>query len=109
MTPAGYIKATSNPRFRVVNDNNSLIVKVLDANGNGVDLTANMKVENASSASVNTKVNVGNTPGAPLPLTGGPGTRTLMLLGALITATCGTLAFRRLQQSRRPQSGSARG
>ena len=113
-SPNGYIRPTENPIFWVHSDEqNNMVATLVYSSGSSIgqpiDGNATDLVKIGNTTSDGAPITVGNTPGAPLPLTGGPGTRTLMLLGALITATCGTLAFRRLQQSRRHQSGSARG
>ena len=99
-TPDGYIRATENPVFLVrsntttgameavlVHADGSNIGQPID--GNATDL---VKIEN-------TAITVGNTPGSPLPSTGGPGTTIFMILGTILVLTAGILLRRRLRCS----------
>ena len=86
--PAGYVKTDANPRFRVKKERGNLIVVPVDGEGN--DLTNEtsevIKISNAAGQSV---VSVGNTPGAALPNSGGPGTRFIYLLGIMLAGLAG--------------------
>ena len=86
--PAGYVKSSADPRFRVKSENGNLVVILVDENGNDIDSdkTDLLKVENDSNGYT---VKVGNTPGTELPMTGGPGTTLFTSLGALLASTAG--------------------
>ena len=99
--PDGYIKAESDPIFRVVrNDqNNRYEIQLLEINSNG-EIVA---VENNQSSTViiddtDNEIKLlkyGNTPGAELPHTGGPGTRLFTILGSILILGAGLLLLRR--------------
>ena len=99
--PDGYIKAESDPIFRVVrNDqNNRYEIQLLEINSNG-EIVA---VENNQSSTViiddtDNEIKLlkyGNTPGAELPHTGGPGTRLFTILGSILILGAGVLLWRR--------------
>ena len=77
-TPAGYVKASEDPTFEIrANGSNELEVVFAD-DTEGV----------VHQLSENT-YQFGNTPGAPLPHTGGRGTALLYLLGALLVMLAG--------------------
>lgn len=79
--PDGYIKLTANPRFKVeANDNHRLEITLIN---NPDDL---LRLEGNKLTIV-----VGNTPGAELPNSGGPGTIWIYLIGSILLLGCGTL------------------
>ena len=84
--PAGYVKMSGNPTFKV---------EVDAANGFTVTLISNpdnlLRLESNKLTII-----VGNTPGAALPNTGGPGAGVYRLPGALMIAlSTAALALRR--------------
>jgi len=90
--PKGYIQADENPIFQVrPNSETHQMEAVLvdasgaDINGNATDL---VKIENST-------ITLGNTPGAALPSTGGPGTRLFTILGLVLICFAGVLYVRR--------------
>lgn len=99
--PDGYIKAESDPIFRVVrNDqNNRYEIQLLEINSNG-EIVA---VENNQSSTViiddtDNEIKLlkyGNTPGAELPHTGGPGTRLFTIFGSFLILGAGVLLWRK--------------
>lgn len=77
--PAGYIILTKEIYFSVADG----AVKLTDKDGNP------QKYSGVSLLDDNTTIAVKNTPGVPLPYTGGPGTTALYLLGIMLTGIAG--------------------
>ena len=94
--PDGYIKLTESPVFQVRYNKDSAVPEILLVNGSGENagqpidgnISGLVKVENAA-------IVVGNTPGAALPNTGGPGTRLFTILGSILILGAGVLLWRR--------------
>ena len=83
--PDGYIKLSGNPRFKVEeNANHGLEISLISNPGNLLLLEDNKLT-----------IVVGNTPGAALPSTGGPGTRLFTILGTILILGAGVLLCRR--------------
>ncbi len=57
--------------------------------------------ENESADAVNAAFTIGNTPGSALPSTGGPGSRFIILLGAMFVLAAGGILVLRLRRSTR--------
>ena len=92
--PTGYIQATENPVFQVKYGNESVAPEVLlvygsddDAGHHAGDPITGNRTDMVSIA--NYAITVGNTPGAALPNTGGPGTNLFYLIGAILTMLAG--------------------
>ena len=77
--PAGYIILTKEIYFSVADG----AVKLTDKDGNPQTYSG------VSLLDDNTTIAVKNTPGVPLPYTGGPGTTALYLLGIMLTGIAG--------------------
>jgi LPXTG-motif cell wall-anchored protein len=92
--PEGYVRTTSNPRFRVTTESGETVARLVNDNGTDIDSNASemVVVENAESNHI---VTVGNEPGAALPSTGGPGTRLFTILGSMLSLGAGLLLWRR--------------
>ena len=99
--PEGYVQAESDPIFRVVrNDqNNRYEIQLLEINSSGEIVSA---ANNQSSTVIiddtDNEIKLlryGNTPGAALPNTGGPGTRIFTIFGIIIIAGAGLLLWKR--------------
>ena len=74
--PAGYVKLSSDPTFKIeVNSSNEMEITLINNPDNLLRLEDN-----------NLSIVVGNTPGAALPNTGGPGTNMIYLFGIMLTA-----------------------
>ena len=96
--PDGYIRTETYPIFRIEGNMTTgeyeviLLEKVqVEAEGGGTKEVIR-DVENNNDGVVkieNTKITVGNTPGAALPNTGGSGTLRIYLTGLLLTAVAG--------------------
>ena len=83
--PDGYIKVSGNPRFKVEeNASHELVVALINNPDDLLRLADNTLT-----------IIVGNTPGAALPNTGGPGTRLFTILGSILTLGAGVLLWRR--------------
>ncbi len=87
--PEGYIKMTSDHVFRV---NEDLSIDLLDPAGNPVD---GNRTDTARVVENSVTIIVGNTPGAALPSTGGPGTKMFYLSGILMMLGAGYLLSKR--------------
>ena len=81
--PDGYIKLSGNPRFKVEENANHELVVTLINNPDNL-----LRLEDDKLTII-----VGNPPGAALPNTGGPGTRTI--LGSILILGAGVLLWRR--------------
>ena len=92
--PEGYVRTTSNPRFRVTTESGETVARLVNDNGTDIDSNASemVVVENAESNHI---VTVGNEPGAALPSTGGSGTRFFTILGSILILGAGVLLWRR--------------
>ena len=78
--PAGYVKLSSDPTFKIeVNSSNEMEITLINNPDNLLRLEDN-----------NLSIVVGNTPGAALPNTGGPGTNMIYLFGIMLTGLAGT-------------------
>ena len=89
--PDGYIKADGDPIFEARKDSQGKLIVVLlekKTDGSIVDVQGNndgtVRIENK-------KAFVGNTPGAELPHTGGPGTGLFIGLGSILILMAGVL------------------
>ena len=83
--PAGYVKLSSDPTFKVeANASNELIITILNNPDNLLKLVDGEMT-----------IVVGNTPGVALPNTGGPGTRLFTILGSILILGAGVLLWRR--------------
>ena len=83
--PAGYVKLSSDPTFKIeVNSSNEMEITLINNPDNLLRLEDN-----------NLSIVVGNTPGAALPSTGGPGTRLFTILGSILILGAGVLLWRR--------------
>ncbi len=98
--PTGYVKTGDDPVFEVRQKSGSaaeleIVLWKKTANGTGYE-----EVEGGSTGilripnNTNTII-VGNTPGAALPNTGGPGTRLFTILGSILILGAGVLLWRR--------------
>ena len=98
--PAGYIQPDENPMFQLrenptshtreailVHASGESIGQPID--GNATDL---LKIGNESAGAT---ITYGNTPGAELPSSGGPGTTWIYLIGSILLICCGTLLVAR--------------
>ena len=83
ISPTGYVKTTSNPRFTVTADQEGNLA-VTFINSEMVTYDSTVKT-----------FTVKNEPGAALPSTGGPGTRLFTILGLVLIAGAGLLNWRR--------------
>ena len=83
--PDGHIKLSGNPRFKVVENASHELVVALINNPDGLLRLADNTLT----------IIVGNTPGAALPSTGGPGTRIFSILGSILILGAGVLLWRR--------------
>lgn len=84
LAPPGYIILTKDTYFSVANGT----VTLTDENGDAKTYT------DVSLLDDNTTIAVKNNPGAALPHTGGPGTRLLYLLGAIMALFAGAALLR---------------
>ena len=75
--PAGYVKMSEDPAFKVELDDNKYKITMI-GNSDNICLIDN-----------DLTIIIGNTPGVALPSTGGPGTRLYYLLGIMLTAFAG--------------------
>ena len=83
--PAGYVKLSSDPTFKIeLNSSNKMEITLI----NNVDNL--LRLEDNKLTIV-----VGNTPGVALPNTGGPGTRIFTILGSILILGAGVLLWRR--------------
>ena len=83
--PDGYIKLSGNPRFKVEENASHELVVTLINNPDNL-----LRLEDDKLTII-----VGNTPGAALPNTGGPGTRLFTILGSILILGAGVLLWRR--------------
>lgn len=83
--PAGYVKLSSNPTFKIEVDATSGFTAALINNPDNL-----LRLEDDKLLIV-----VGNTPGIALPATGGPGIRLFTILGSILIAGAGVLLWRR--------------
>ena len=94
--PEGYISVSENPVFQVkpAGDGSSLeIIQLVKDEGSGTYMPGKagwIRIENGT-----TNIYVGNTPGAALPHTGGPGTRLFTILGSFLILGAGALLWRK--------------
>ena len=99
--PKGYITTDQKPIFQVRTNpdthlREAVLVHISGENmgepidGNRIENLA--KIENVDESAA---VTFGNTPGAALPHTGGPGTRLFTILGSILIAGAGLLLWRR--------------
>lgn len=97
-TPEGYIKVSNNPRFHVKKIDGSWGIVLVGPDGADLEETVTdlLKVVNDNETHTLT---VGNTPGAVLPNTGGPGTGALYLLGLMLTSLAGAGLMLRRRKS----------
>ena len=83
--PAGYVKLSSDPTFKIeANASNELTITLLNNPDNLLRLVDGELT-----------IIVGNTPGAALPNTGGPGTRLFTILGSILVMFAGAMLARR--------------
>lgn len=83
--PNGYIQLNSNPTFKIeVNASNELFITLINNPDNLLRLVDGELT-----------IVFGNTPGAALPHTGGPGTVMFTILGTVLLAFAGILLIRR--------------
>ena len=92
--PNGYIRLEDNPRFEVGDD---MKVYLLDENGDriGQNNTEILRVLPVTDTQTENVLIYGNEPGAPLPSTGGLGTRLYTILGSTLILGAGVLLWRR--------------
>jgi LPXTG-motif cell wall-anchored protein len=92
--PEGYVRTTSNPRFRVTTESGETVARLVNDNGTDIDSNASemVVVENAESNHI---VTVGNEPGAELPNAGGIGTTIFYVLGSLLVLGCAVVLISR--------------
>ena len=85
--PDGYITLTEGLWFRV---NDDLTITLLDGDGNEIEgnQSDNLRVVDNTATII-----VGNTPGSPLPSSGGPGTTTLRFLGIFLISIVALAVF----------------
>ena len=100
--PDGYVRADENPVFQVRSNSQTNEMEAVLVHGSGehagqpIDGNATDMVKISNSADAGATVTFGNTPGAALPSSGGPGTTWIYLLGSILLLGCGiTLAARR--------------
>ena len=84
--PDGYIAITSAPAFRIQPNTQTGELEIILIN----DADGLVKLINGQLTIV-----IGNTPGAALPNTGGPGTRLFTILGSILILGAGVLLWRR--------------
>lgn len=89
--PDGYVNLSRNPAFSVTRDDSGKFVITLED-----DVDGKVRLVDGELTII-----VGNTPGAVLPSTGGPGTKALYLLGILLLAAAGTGLVMRKRQNER--------
>ncbi len=77
--PDGYVRVTEKPTFTVDVDTSGELVVVLENDAGGL-----VRMIDGELTFV-----IGNTPGATLPNTGGPGTNLIYLFGFLMTGLAG--------------------
>jgi LPXTG-motif cell wall-anchored protein len=92
--PNGYIRLESNPRFEIGDDKK---VYLLDASGNRIEENQSeiIRVLPVTATQTDNVMIYGNTPGAALPNTGGPGKRLFTILGSILILGSGVLLWRR--------------
>ena len=115
--PDGYIRTDNNPVYFRIKDGavtwikwsaeeGTWIERTNDPNDNTVtfeDAKAAVQDdpstdENEAKEAANAAFIIGNTPGSPLPSSGGPGSRFILLLGTVLALTAGGLLILRLRR-----------
>lgn len=89
VSPTGYIKATSNPRFQITLEQGKYKV-VLPDDITDVSVSYDKATEDAAEGTI-PKLTVVNHAGTALPQTGGVGTTLFTALGGLMTAMAGAI------------------
>jgi LPXTG-motif cell wall-anchored protein len=90
--PDGYVKISEDPIFEVRLNSTTKELEVVLLNSDATDATNN----HTEMVRVNDMtILFGNTPGAALPSTGGPGTRAFTILGSILILGAGVLLWRR--------------
>jgi len=96
VAPDGYNILENKVYFKIAKDGNSYKASICDADGNAATNDKAQVIENGLT------VQVSNTPGSALPMTGGPGNALFNILGSAI-ATAAVLTY--LLLSRRTSEG----
>ena len=96
VAPDGYNILENKVYFKIAKDGNSYKASICDADGNAATNDKAQVIDNGLT------VQVSNTPGSALPMTGGPGTALYNILGSAI-ATAAVLTY--LLLSRRTSEG----
>ena len=100
--PRGYVKAAGDPLFQVYEENSQFNLRLLERASDGTltptegNRTETIIVDNDDNAVK--LVTYGNTPGAALPATGGPGTRMYHGIGLALMLGALTMLLRRRRQ-----------
>lgn len=85
-SPDGFIKTSKDPRFQIIVDAQTGLLRVVFA-----DASYDMVTYNAETYTFT----VQNEPGAALPSTGGPGTKLFSILGGMLILIAGAFLFQR--------------
>jgi len=115
--PDGYIKTENNPVYFRIKDGavtwiewsaeeEQWIQRTKDPNDNTVTFEKEKAAvqdnpltdENVAQEATNAAFIIGNTPGSPLPSSGGPGSRFILLLGGALALTAGGLLILRVRR-----------
>ena len=118
-SPTGYIQLAENPIFEVKYNKGSVEPEIMlvyasgpnvgkPITGNSTELvkigqvvtsqdgeTINWTADGMYDGTISANINIGNTPGAALPSTGGPGTKLFTILGSILIVGAGLLMLRR--------------
>ena len=86
--PDGYVKTGDDPVFEITSD---MSILLYTKNAQGQYVPVNEGYTDIIRISNSKDLYVGNTPGSPLPMTGGVGTGLFTALGGLMTATAGAI------------------
>ena len=93
-TPAGYIKASTDPTFSISVNSSTGKLEVNFTDTDLVSYKTETQIDEENEEEVHL-FTVKNTPGAALPNTGGPGTRLFTILGSILILGAGVLLWRR--------------
>ena len=93
-TPAGYIKASTDPAFSISVNSSTGKLEVNFTDTDLVSYKTETQIDEENEEEVHL-FTVKNTPGAALPNTGGPGTRLFTILGSILILGAGVLLWRR--------------
>ena len=95
--PDGYVIVNNKVYFKISFSDAGAVVTLTDEEGSGSNANDQASISQNSTTLIYT-VTVKNIPGAALPSCGGPGTRSLFILGGMLVTLAGGILFMRIRR-----------